>query len=88
MTDTLNGIIEDLRQREVNEIGQVEGDLASLVQAANDKKDEVLAAIDEEIWKLGYGQPEAFDNYDYSVDTADYTDHPIYRSINHPEDFA
>jgi hypothetical protein len=88
MTDALNGIIEDLQQREVNEIAQVEGDLAALVQAANDKKDEVLAEIDEQIWKLGYGQPEAFDNYDYSVATADYKDHPIYRAINHPENFA
>jgi hypothetical protein len=67
----------------------VDADRVAATENVVDQKEAAIATIDSEIWKLGYGQPGAFDPYyDYSVDTATYDDHPIPRSIQHPEDFA
>jgi hypothetical protein len=72
---------------------EVEARFTNIADAAKttveEEKANAIAKIDSEIWKLGYGQPGAFDTYyDYSVHSATYEDHPIYRAINDPENFA
>jgi hypothetical protein len=89
MDNTVDELSTGLQDRQADVEASVDASRVAATENVVEQKEAAIANIDSEIWKLGYGQPGAFDPYyDYSVDTANYDDHPIPRSIQHPEDFA
>jgi hypothetical protein len=89
MDTVVLGNSQELQGEQAAVEASVDADRVAATENVVEQKEVALDTINSEIWKLGYGQPGAFDPYyDYSVDTANYDDHPIPRSIQHPEDFA